>query len=537
MRRIAVINQKGGVGKTTTSANLGAALAQQGRRVVLIDMDAQANLSISLGTELASDSPSTYTVLLGESTIAQALRPTAIEGLSLIASNIDLSGAELELAGAIGREHLMRDALAQWESEHRKAQGRSPADYVIFDCPPSLGLLSINALAAAGEVLITLQTEFLALQGMTKLVGVVQLLRRRVNPELVITGILPCLYDSRLKLAREVLGEIRRYFGAQVFPHPVRTNVKLAEAPSFGKTIFEYAPDSNGAQDYLLVAREVMLREGRDADLAGLPPYREGRAAHLELGAHAPSDAALAMIPAAISFQPPASVTPTSGVEPTVDVESPAKVRTKSKSAAGAEPTAASEPSAKVRPRADIEPTPAVKTPVAAKSKSVAEPLARAAPSGIETRKVSAAAPRVETKRGGAEQAAVNGLTQARPATPVPSAAPTARKSGKRAEPAEQTTTSSTCARAAVAAPNVPHGPAPSRRKQREPEPKPSVPEAAPRAAEEKLPGRGARAKAASEVTITPAAREPLRRIVRAEDLPPLPPDAFEILTNYVRDA
>jgi hypothetical protein len=146
---------------------------------------------------------------------------------------------------------------------------------VLFDCPPSLGLLSINALAAAGEVLITLQTEFLALQGMSKLVEIVQLLRKRLNPELAITGILPCLYDSRLKLAREVLGEIRRYFPGQVLPHPIRANVKLAEAPSYGKTIFEYAPDSNGALDYMHAAREILRSEVRDPALAGLPAYRE----------------------------------------------------------------------------------------------------------------------------------------------------------------------------------------------------------------------------------------------------------------------
>jgi hypothetical protein len=139
-----------------------------------------------------------------------------------------------------------------------------------------LGLLSINALAAAGEVLITLQTEFLALQGMSKLVEIVQLLRKRLNPELVITGILPCLYDSRLKLAREVLGEIRRYFPGQVMPHPIRANVKLAEAPSYGKTIFEYAPDSNGADDYREAAREILRSETRDPELAHLPAFREG---------------------------------------------------------------------------------------------------------------------------------------------------------------------------------------------------------------------------------------------------------------------
>jgi chromosome partitioning protein len=275
MRRIAVINQKGGVGKTTTCANLGAALALQGRRVVLVDMDAQANLSLSLDISAESGSPTSYSVLLGEQGFGASLRPTRVPGLALLPANIDLSGAEMELASAIGREFLLRDALRAWVDEERKRAGRAPADYVLFDCPPSLGLLSINALAAAGEVLITLQTEFLALQGMSKLVEIVQLLRKRLNPELAISGILPCLYDSRLKLAREVLGEIRRYFPGQVLPQPIRANVKLAEAPSYGKTIFEYAPDSNGADDYMKAAREILRGESRDPELAQLPAFRE----------------------------------------------------------------------------------------------------------------------------------------------------------------------------------------------------------------------------------------------------------------------
>ncbi len=271
MRCIAVMNQKGGVGKTTTTANLGAALALQGRRVVVVDMDAQANLSLSLNVEAAADSPSSYTVLTGSTTFAQALRPTAIPRLRLVASHLDLSGAELELASTIGREYVMRDAVRQWID----SSGGDPADYVLFDCPPSLGLLSINALAASQEVLITLQTEFLALQGMSKLIDVVQLLRRRLNPHLSITGILPCLYDSRLKLAREVLGEIRTYFPGQVLPKPVRSSVKLAEAPSYGRTIFEYAPESNGAHNYMNVAREIIQQESRDPALAGLQPFDE----------------------------------------------------------------------------------------------------------------------------------------------------------------------------------------------------------------------------------------------------------------------
>lgn len=274
MRRIAIINQKGGVGKTTTSANLGAALAEQGRRVVVVDMDPQANASLHLGIEAASHEPSVYSVLTGELGFAACMRETKAPRLWVVPSNIDLSGAELELASAIGRDSLIRDAIEDWCKQHQADHGEDPADYVIFDCPPSLGLLSINALAAAGEVLITLQTQFLALMGMSKLVEVVQLIRRRLNPELTITGIVPCLYDSRLKLNREVLGEVRKYFPGQVFKNAIRSNVKLAEAPSFGISILDYASESNGAQDYRLLALEVIEQESRDTTLAHLPAAR-----------------------------------------------------------------------------------------------------------------------------------------------------------------------------------------------------------------------------------------------------------------------
>jgi len=268
MRRIAIINQKGGVGKTTTAANLGSALARLGRRVVLVDLDAQANLSLHLGTDLASGEPSTYDLLLGRKSFADCLRETTTAGLRLLPAHIDLSGAEIELASAFGREIILREALDNWESAAKEADGEAPADYVILDCPPSLGLLSINGLAAAHEVIVTLQTEFFALQGISKLVEIVQLMRRRINPALNVAGILPTLYDSRLRLAREVLAEIRRYFPGQVFSHPIRTNVKLAEAPSHGVSIFEYAPNSPGARDYLILAREIMAAENQDPDLA-----------------------------------------------------------------------------------------------------------------------------------------------------------------------------------------------------------------------------------------------------------------------------
>ena len=258
MRRIALINQKGGVGKTTSAVNLSAALALQGWRVVLIDLDPQANASMHLGIAVDSNEPSTYSVLCGSSSVEDALLPTNILGLQLLPSNIDLSGAELELANAMGRESLLRDAIETWETEFKAREGKSAADFVIYDCPPSLGLLAINGLAAAEEVFIALQTEFFALQGMGKLVEVVELMRRRINPELSITGIVACLYDSRLRLAREVLAEIRKYFPGQVFRRTIATNVKLAEAPSYGQTIFEYARDSAGARDYRQLANEVL---------------------------------------------------------------------------------------------------------------------------------------------------------------------------------------------------------------------------------------------------------------------------------------
>lgn len=268
MRRIAIINQKGGVGKTTTAANLGSALARLGRRVVVVDLDAQANLSLHLGTDLASGEPSTYDLLLGRKSFADCLKETTTAGLRLLPAHIDLSGAEIELASAFGREILLREAIDTWEAAGKEADGEAPADYVILDCPPSLGLLSINGLAAAHEVIVTLQTEFFALQGISKLVEIVQLMRRRINPNLNVAGILPTLYDTRLRLAREVLAEIRRYFPGQVFSRPIRTNIKLAEAPSHGVSIFEYAPNSPGARDYLILAREIMAAESRDPDLA-----------------------------------------------------------------------------------------------------------------------------------------------------------------------------------------------------------------------------------------------------------------------------
>ncbi|HED64209.1 MAG TPA: ParA family protein [Planctomycetes bacterium] len=269
MRRIALINQKGGVGKTTTAVNLGAALAETGRRVVLFDLDPQANLSIHLGLQPEPGAATTYRVLLGEAGVADAVVPTATEGLFVVPTDIDLSGAELELAGAFGRETILRDAVARWEREHLEAHGEAPADYVLFDCPPSLGLLSVNALAATEEIFLAVQTQFFALQGLSKLLEIVDLVKSRLHPELEITGIVACLYDSRQRLAREVLAEIRKHFPTQVFRSTIQTNVKLAEAPSFGQSILQYAPGSPGARDYRALAREVLAQERPGEPSAG----------------------------------------------------------------------------------------------------------------------------------------------------------------------------------------------------------------------------------------------------------------------------
>jgi chromosome partitioning protein len=320
MRRIALINQKGGVGKTTSTVNLGAALARAGRRVVMVDLDPQANLSLHVDVQLAGGEPSTYSVLLGNTPLAAALRDTRTPGLRVLPSCIDLSGAELELANAFGREMILRDALDSWEKEHREQHGEAPADYVLLDCPPSLGLLSVNGLVAAHEAFLAVQTEFFALQGMTKLVDVVQLLRRRLNPKLEITGILPCLYDNRTKLAREVIAELRTFFPGRVFTRAIAKSVKLAEAPSYGQTIFEYAPESTGALDYTLVAQEVIAQEARDAELAQ-------RVANTPIVVAAPREARKAKKPAVATESAPEALRevviqpapPTKAGEPVVD--------------------------------------------------------------------------------------------------------------------------------------------------------------------------------------------------------------------------
>jgi chromosome partitioning protein len=249
-RRIALMNQKGGVGKTTTCVNLGAALARRGLRVLLVDMDPQANLTVHMDIKPDALERSIYDVLTGRASIADVVRPTSTLGMDLVPASLDLAGAEMELVSAVGREQILKEALDRWLAP---ADGVEPCDFVLVDCPPSLGLLAVNALVAVHEIVVPLQ-------GMARLREVVGLVEKRLNPGLKVVGILPSMVDSRTTLSREVLAEIRGYFGAAVFGTAIRRNVKLAEASSHGRTVFEYASDSNGAADYAALAEEVLRR-------------------------------------------------------------------------------------------------------------------------------------------------------------------------------------------------------------------------------------------------------------------------------------
>lgn len=249
MKIIALANQKGGVAKTTSAINIGAGLTKLGKKVLVIDLDPQAHLTYSLGIEAHQLEKTVYELLKGECKLAEVIRERG--ELKVIPSNLNLSGAEIELSGMAGREFLLKEAL----------DGVNDRDYVLIDCPPSLGLLTLNALTACHEVYIPLQTEFLALQGMSKLIQTVEVVQKRLNRQLRITGIIATRYDHRKKLNREVVEKIKEYFGEEkLFKTIIRDNVSLAEAPSFGQTILEYKPESYGAMDYLNLCKEIVER-------------------------------------------------------------------------------------------------------------------------------------------------------------------------------------------------------------------------------------------------------------------------------------
>ena len=281
MRSIAVMNQKGGVGKTTSSVNLAAALAREGKRVCLVDLDPQGHASFHVGVEAGPDMPTVYDVFTQQTTLDHA-RQLVGENLSLVPANIDLAATEVELAGTQGREFFLRNAMQHWKDQNR-------FDYVVMDCPPSLGILTINALTAVGEVFIPLQPHFFALQGLSKLFETTALVTRRLNRELRVTGIMMCLYESGTRLAADVTEDLKQFLdssdgdtpwaSARIFKSKIRRNIKLAEAPSFGQSILDYAPNSSGSVDYLALAQEVLEMEAAIGLLSQSRPPVVARAA------------------------------------------------------------------------------------------------------------------------------------------------------------------------------------------------------------------------------------------------------------------
>lgn len=243
---ISLLNHKGGVGKTTSAINIGAGLTELGRKVLLIDLDPQANLTLSLG--IPRQKYSIYEALRGESELVPY---NVKEGLDVITSTLDLSGAEMELINEAGREYILRELFEPVVEEY---------DYIIIDCPPSLGLLTLNALTSSDYVFIPLQTEFLALQGLTKIKQIIDKVRFRLNKKLSIGGVIATMYDARKVLNRNVVETIHKYFGSKVFKTLIRDNVALAEAPAQRKDIFAYSRRSPGAKDYLSLCKEIIER-------------------------------------------------------------------------------------------------------------------------------------------------------------------------------------------------------------------------------------------------------------------------------------
>ena len=257
-RVIAVANQKGGVGKTTTAINVAACLAEAGFATLLIDLDPQCNASSGLGLAAESPERSVYGVLAGQITLAEASRPTAIDSLSVVPACPDLAGAEVELAGLDDRETVLRDALAGALDGH---------EFVFIDCPPSLGVLTVNGLSAAREALVPVQAEYYALEGLAQLLGTIDLVRERVNPALRLLGVVITMLDGRTRLGKEVAAEVRTHLGRDVFATQVPRNVRLGEAPSHGLPISRYDPTCAGSDAYFDLAKEIVTRAPREAPL------------------------------------------------------------------------------------------------------------------------------------------------------------------------------------------------------------------------------------------------------------------------------
>jgi chromosome partitioning protein len=252
-RVLAISNQKGGVGKTTTSVNLAACLAADGKRTLLIDLDPQGNATSGLGVDKTRLDHTIYDVIVRGASLQETYQRTVIDGLTVVPANTDLVGAELELTSALAREHRLADAVAEVHADF---------DYILIDCPPSLGLLTLNALTAATSVLIPLQSEYYALEGLGELTRTISLIQKRLNPNLAWEGVVLTLYDGRNRLSQQVGEDVREHLGEKVFETIIPRNVRLGEAPSFGEPILTYDPRAKGAIAYRALARELLARHG-----------------------------------------------------------------------------------------------------------------------------------------------------------------------------------------------------------------------------------------------------------------------------------